>query len=319
MSADRTPPLVLPARDPRGHKGTFGTVCVLGGCAERGVRMIGAPALVATAALRAGAGLAKLLVPEPIMNAALAAAPWATGAPIGVDHEGELLGHEAAAAIDGRLRDGCACLVVGPGMGTSEGARAASIRAVQQDAAPVVVDADALNCLAEVPELQRDFRAAAVLTPHPGEFRRLASALRIAQDPAREETRPAAAEALAQRLGCVVVLKGRATVVSDGHRTWVNATGCDALATAGTGDVLSGVIAGIAAQFVGIAPHPKVPRPQGKPLDLFDAARIAVWAHGRAADRWVARHGASAGMLATELCEEIPGALEEARRAGASG
>lgn len=294
----------LPARDPEGHKGTFGTVVVVGGCARMDVRMIGAPALAATAALRTGAGLARLLMPAPVLDAGLTICPSATGVPLPVDADGSLVPHEVARVMDEELA-GCGCLVVGPGLGPGEGAQTAALRAVQQEEFPVVVDADGLNALAGIPELWRDFRAAAVLTPHPGEYRRLAGAMQITADPVKE--RPEAAAALAQRLGCVVALKGHGTVVSDGQRVWTNDTGGSELATGGTGDVLSGVIAGLAAQFVrlGLAGGG-----DGR-LELFDAARLAVRAHGLAGERWVRRRSAAAGMTAMELTEELPGVLGE--------
>ena len=311
---DSTLPL-LPKRDPRGHKGVFGTVAVYGGCAGGKTRMIGAPALAAQASLRAGVGLVKLAVPEPIVEAALTITPSATSEPVDTLPDGNVEPHTAARAIDACLAV-CDCLVVGPGMGTSDGARAAALRSVQQEDVPVVLDADAINCLAHFAELQRDFRAAAVLTPHPGEYRRLADSLNIDADPVSEASRAAACEQLAQRLGCVVVLKGAGTIVSDGHRTWTNTSGSSALATAGTGDVLAGVIAGIVAQFVPPpmpGPASGMPKPTGKPLDLYDAARIGVWAHGFAADLWTQRHAASAGLLASELASMIPEALEHLR------
>jgi NAD(P)H-hydrate epimerase len=226
-----------------------------------------------------------------------------------VDKSGEVLAHEASRLLDEQVGS-AQCLAVGPGLGTGPGARAASLRAVQQEEIPVVVDADAINGLAEVPELWRDFHAAAVLTPHPGEYRRLAASLGIKADPVKPESRPAAAAQLAQRLGCVVVLKGHATVVSDGQRTWLNDTGGPELATAGTGDILTGVIAALAAQFVAVA-RPPAPRPPSKPLDLFDAARLAVRAHGRAGDLWAHDHGSHAGLLALELANYLPRALTE--------
>jgi len=305
----------LPERDPRGHKGVFGTVVVYGGCAEGETRMIGAPALAALAALRAGVGLVKLAVPGPIVDAALTITPSATGEPVETLPGGTIEPHTAAQAIDACLA-ACDCLVVGPGMGTSDGSRAAALRSVQQEDVPVVVDADAINCLAHVAELHRDFHAAAVLTPHPGEYRRLAESLSIQADPVSEASRATACEKLAQRLGCVVVLKGAGTVVSDGHRTWKNTSGSSALATAGTGDVLAGVIAGIVAQFVSL-PMPgrasSSPKPESKPLDLYDAARIGVWTHGLAAELWTQHHAASAGLLASELASIIPQALEHLR------
>ncbi|MBK7403755.1 MAG: NAD(P)H-hydrate dehydratase [Phycisphaerales bacterium] len=311
----------LPARDPRGHKGTFGTVVVVGGCAAAGARMVGASALSALGALRAGAGLAKLLCPEPVLAEVIAMTPSATGRGLPVDPDGEIIPHDAAALLDAALASS-EVLAIGPGFGTGPGSQALSLRAVQQEDRPVVVDADAINCLAGVPELWRDFHAMAVLTPHPGEFRRLAGPLRIRQDPTDDAERPAAAEAMAQRLGCVVVLKGAGAVVSDGQRTWVCRHGHACLATAGTGDVLTGVIAGIIAQFV----RPLEGRPETAPemgrsapragsgrLDLFDAARAGVLAHALAGELWAERHGASAGLLATELAELIPACGESIR------
>lgn len=312
----------LPPRDPAGHKGTFGTVAVVGGCAQPGTRMVGAPALAAVAALRAGAGLARLVMPSAVLDAGLTIAPSATGRPLPTDATGAVIPHEAAAVLD-EMAATCTCLAIGPGLGRGEGPRAASLRAVQQDEVPVVVDADAINNLAEIPELGRDLRAAAVLTPHPGEFRRLTQAMGLKDALGLDRSREAAAEGLAQRLGCIVVLKGSGTVVSDGVRTWTNSTGHACLATGGTGDVLTGVIAGIVAQFVAPPPPPglpdavraKFPRPPGRPLDLFDAVRLAVHAHGLAAERWAASRSAAAGMLAIELADEIPAALESLRAA----
>ena len=306
---DATPLASLPPRDPKGHKGTFGTVAVIGGCAHQDQHMIGAVALTATAALRAGCGLARVAAPAPILDAILTLCPSATGVPIPVNARGSLAPHEAAAAVDAQAGV-CQAMVVGPGMGRSAGSRAAALRALQQEDASVVIDADAINNLADVPELARDLRAAAVLTPHPGEYQRLAASLRIDLDPVAPSSRPAAAAALAQRLGCVVVLKGSGTVVSDGLRTWRNTTGNAALATAGTGDVLSGLIAGLVAQFV--AP-PHAPKSPARPLDLYDAARLAVAAHGLAAEAWSRTRRAAAGLLAMELAAEIPAALESLR------
>lgn len=297
-----TPLPPLPPRDPRGHKGTFGIVAVVGGQAGPTSRMIGAPVLAARGALRAGAGLVRLALPEPILSAAMASLPSATGVPLPVGPAGELR-HEAVPVFD-RVVSECTVLAVGPGLGLDPQARALALRAVQQEDVPVVVDADALTALAGVPDLFRDFRARAVLTPHPGEFRRLATTLRIAADPADPHQRPRAAQELAQRLGCIVVLKGAGTVVSDGQRLWVCGVEHGALATGGTGDVLTGVVASIIAQH---APLP------GSPLDLFSASCLAVEAHARAALRWANGDLARAGMLAHELADNLPDALASLR------
>lgn len=305
---DDSPLPQLPPRDPQGHKGTFGTVLIVGGCAGPATRMIGAPALAARAALRAGAGLARLALPRPLLAAALVMCPSATGVVIPVDRRGRLVAHEAARVLDEQLPQ-CACVVVGPGLGTGEAARAVALRMVQQQSVPVVVDADAINELANVPQLHRDLRAAAIVTPHPGEYRRLARALNMRDLPADESGRAQACEALAQRLGCLVVLKGAGTVVSDGQRTWVNRSGTAVLATGGTGDVLAGLIAGLVAQCARV---PQAP-------DLYDLTRLAVYAHGMAGEQWSREHRASAGLLAHELADLLPHVLEPWRTSAEPG
>lgn len=314
----------LPARPADGHKGVFGTVGVIGGRADADVHMLGGPCFSAVAALRAGCGLARLALPAPLLDAGLAIAPGATGVPIPTGADGAILGAGASAVVD-RLASECSCLAIGPGLGDGAGAQVASLRAVWQTECPVVVDADALNCLAQTPELQRDFHAQAILTPHPGEFRRLADLLGIAESATEDAQRDRAAAHLAQRLGCVVVLKGAPAIVSDGQRTWRNDDEPDlaknaALATAGTGDVLTGAIAAIVAQCYRrplSAGSRTVTSERRGGLSLFDCARLGVRAHAIAARDWSTRHGASGGMLAADLADLLPGACERLRAAGA--
>lgn len=300
----------LPPRPVQGHKGTFGTVCVLGGRADEQRIMVGGPAFAAAAALRVGAGLAVLAVPTPIMAAALVIAPSATGLALPVDDAGALRPSDAAQLIDEHLPQ-FRCLAIGPGLGAGVAQQQVVVRLVAQDQVPLVVDADALNALSNLPEFHRDFRAPSVLTPHPGEFHRLAKALGIDADPVNPGRRHEAAQMLAQRLGCVVVLKGHRTVISDGLTTYENETGNVALATAGTGDVLTGVIAGLIAQHfkpaMGTGSRQITAQQQGG-LSLLDCARLGVYIHGLAADRWAQRHG-NAGMLATDLLTELPDVL----------
>lgn len=291
------PPLPLRPRD--GHKGTFGTVLIVGGSSDESTRMVGAPALAGMGALRAGCGLCKLMMPATILNAALASLTSASGLPLPVDEQDRVIPYEAVAAFD-RAAEDATSIVVGPGLGSSDAARALVLRAVQRDNPPLVIDADALNILASIHELFRDFHAAAILTPHPGEYRRLAHAFRIAHDPVNEDSRSLAAEALAQKIGAVVVLKGARTVVSDGQRTWVCPAGDPCMATGGSGDVLAGVTAGLIAQHFR----------QGH--DLFECARAAVAAHALAGERWAATN-ATAGMLASELADLIPAGLDTLR------
>ncbi|HMN95673.1 MAG TPA: NAD(P)H-hydrate dehydratase [Phycisphaerales bacterium] len=306
----------LPARTIDGHKGTFGTVLVVGGCAAPPRTMVGGPAFAALAALRSGAGLAILAMPTPLLVAGLTIAPSATGVALPVTELGELRPAAVAEALDA-LGSAPRCIALGPGLGRGPAPEQVTLRLVARDSVPLVIDADALNALAATPEFAGDLQAPAVLTPHPGEYRRLASALGLRCDPEDPSRRTEAAEALARRLGCVVVLKGRGTVVSDGITSWTNRSGNAALGTAGTGDVLTGIVASFIAQFArrgGSTPDGDGRPSRHPPLSLFDCARLAVAAHALAADRWAARRGA-AGVLAAELADELPETIEAMRGA----
>jgi ADP-dependent NAD(P)H-hydrate dehydratase len=310
------PPTEYPSLPPRpvdGHKGTFGTVCVLGGQAKAPRVMIGGPAFAALGALRAGCGLAVLAVPRPLMASALIIAPPATGLALPVDRDRQLIPSAAAELMDNHIDD-FSVLAIGPGLGADEPQQQIVARLIARDETPLVVDADALNCLAAMPEFQKDFRAPAILTPHPGEYGRLARALGMGITPGAESDRVQATTQLAQRLGCVVVLKGHRTVISDGINTTVNETGNVALATAGTGDVLTGVIAGLVAQhyrapLAAAAARLATPAKPHAGLSLFDCARLGVHIHGRAADLWAERHGGT-GMTAMDLLTLVPAAVD---------
>lgn len=304
-------PARIPPRDARGHKGTFGSVLVIGGHATAaaeggGARtMLGAPALAATAALRIGAGRAILAMPEPILASGLVVCPSATGVALPLDPRGLLDASGAAERIDAACAEADA-IVLGPGLGRGAAEEQLVVRLVAREEHPIVLDADGLSVLAGLADFARDIRAPIVATPHPGEFRRIAGPLGIALDPVREDSRPAAAIALARRLGAIVVLKGPRTVVADGLRVAINESGNAALATGGSGDVLAGIVGGLIAQFA----SQRIPAAQR--MSLFDAARIAVRLHGLAAERWSERNGA-AGLLARELCDELPSVLAAER------
>ncbi len=305
--------LPLPARPVDGHKGTFGTVAVVAGCAGR-TRMIGAAVFVATAATRTGAGLVRVVAPEPICNSILTGAPHATALAVPVGADGDMLEQEAIATVDEAL-SACRALVIGPGMGRGGSGGIVGrlvLRAVGQEEAPVIVDADGLNALAATVDYPREMRGRVILTPHPGEFGHLAKAVGVNPDPASPEDRVEAAGDLARRLGCIVVLKGAGTVISDGHRVRVCPRGHPCLATGGTGDVLAGVIGGLAAQF-----GPPAFMPGGATgLDLFMLACLGVEAHAMAGEAWARQTGASAGLLAGELCGFIPAVIETLRPGG---
>jgi NAD(P)H-hydrate epimerase len=293
----------LPAREAQGHKGTFGSVLVVGGCAHGPRRMLGGAMLAARAALRSGAGRVIAAVPAPLANEALVVLPEATVVALPVDARDELDPSGAAEAIDAALAEARA-VVVGPALGPGAAAGQVVMRLVALGEKPLVVDADAIRHFASHADAARDVRGTVVFTPHPGEARALADALALDVDCTERATRPAAAMALAQRLGSVVVLKGAGTVTSDGLRAWRSDAANAALATGGSGDVLAGVVGGFLAQFSGGAP--------AGGLAPGAAAALAVEVHARAGGIWRTAHG-DAGMLAHEIADLVPDAMHAMR------
>ncbi|HCT46402.1 MAG TPA: NAD(P)H-hydrate dehydratase [Phycisphaerales bacterium] len=304
---DALPP--LPARPDDGHKGTFGTVAIVGGAAgmhhddEFEPTMLGAPALAAMGAIRSGCGLVKIAAPAPIIEQVLTLAPFATGYGLEVDHARTTIAAHAAPVLD-ELCMTCSVVVAGMGMGNSHATGQIITRLLAQEDCPVVIDADGLNALCDLPGFDRDLRASAVLTPHPGEAKRLLAALSIEADPAGDEAqRIDACTRLAQRLGCVIALKGKGTVVSDGHRVWVCERGTPALAAGGTGDVLAGVIGSIIAQTR-----------QEPAIDLLHAAALGVQAHALAGQSWAKSHHDEGGLIASELGDLFPEVMHTLRK-----
>jgi ADP-dependent NAD(P)H-hydrate dehydratase / NAD(P)H-hydrate epimerase len=282
---------LLPARDPRGHKGTFGTLAVVSGSLE----YAGAALLVGRAALRAGAGVAVLCVPESVAPIVAGRVPELVTMVLPERSDGELDPGPAADLVLGRGAD---ALVVGPGLrpgrATASLVERLAASAGHEDAPgaraelPCVLDAEALNQLARSPVRWAHPSRPCVLTPHPREFERLFGT-RPADD--REDRARLASEAAAQASG-VVVLKGANSVVAapDG-RTAVAPFALPAMATAGSGDVLSGIIGSLLAQ--GVAP--------------FEAACLGVYLHGLAGREASERIG-DAGVLASDIADAVPGA-----------
>lgn len=276
-------PPPLPPRPVEGHKGLFGRVLIVGGSDG----MLGAPAFAGAAALRSGAGLVQIAVPRSILAAALSVTPELIGIGLGDASDDEAL-LEAADKAD--------ALVIGPGLGRTPEAEARVLRLVRLDK-PMVIDADALNILAGGKEWPAFFKAKAVLTPHPGEMGRLAKLIGRSQVPSDEPGRIDTATAAANAFGQIIVLKGHATIVTDGRQVYINTTGDSTLSKAGTGDVLSGLLGCLL----------------GQEMNLFEAACLATHLHGKAGEIAGKQRGMR-GALAREIIDAIPDAMMEYER-----
>jgi NAD(P)H-hydrate epimerase len=260
----------LPRRSRESHKGSHGRVLVIGG----GVGMPGALRLAGEAALRVGAGLVTTAGAPENLVAVSAGRPELIYLPLG-----------SGSALDEAVRD-ATVIAIGPGLGRSDWARTLWLKVSRVQDKPVVADADALNLLAESPlKLPANW----ILTPHPGEAGRL-----LGSDArAVQADRLGAARALQARYGAVVVLKGAGSLVASAAGDAVSLTICDrgnpGMATAGMGDVLTGVIAGLRAQL-----H-----------DSARAARLGVLVHALAGDS--AAQGGQRGLIASDVIGELRG------------
>jgi hydroxyethylthiazole kinase-like uncharacterized protein yjeF len=264
--------LLFPRREAAAHKGTFGRLLVVGGSEG----MAGAPALAARSAHRSGAGLVCVFAPDSVRAAVHALSPETTTAGADVD----------VARFD--------ALSVGPGLGTSAAARAL-LQRTTASRLPAVFDADALNLAGEA-AFFAGRAAPTVLTPHPGEAGRL-----LGIDAARVNAdREGAAREIASRAKAVVILKGfRSLVAAASGRVVPVLAGNPALASGGTGDVLTGVVGACLARG----------------LDAFDAACAAAWLHGTAGD-FVREIKGEESLEASDVVESLPEAFFAARESG---
>lgn len=280
---DLRPPVPFPTRPRDAHKTSVGTVLVVAG--SRG--MTGAAFMTAEAALRAGAGLVTLAAPASAQRVLEVKTTCVITRPLAETPEGTL----ATKALDELLPllDGKDAVAIGPGLSRDEETAQVIRRLVGATSARVVLDADGLNAFEGRAQDLSTIAGRVALTPHPGEFLRLTGMTReaVAAD------RRAALEAFVARVGVCTLLKGAGTLVCDrrpggGLRTYENTTGNPGMATAGAGDVLTGVIAALLAAG----------------LDPFDAACLGAWLHGRAGDL-VARRTGWAPMIATDLFDGL--------------
>ena len=280
-----TTPKVPPPIPAQAHKGTMGRVLCVAGSPE----MPGAAQLVLRAAQRGGAGLVALTVFQPeLFDRVAPTIPEA----IYLDC------CRSKALFAGRLPDEIVqypsdARVAGPGLNASGRTRELVRRLVEADYdGPLILDADALNVLAGVPEVLTMSECQVVLTPHVGEAERLLDH----EVPADEEGRLACALELAQRSNAICVLKGPNSIVTDGERFFINSSGTPALATAGSGDVLSGLVAAYAAW---------ARRCQQSDYDLFDAVCSAVHVHGLAGEQAAQEYGVR-GTMASDILQCLP-------------
>ena len=269
---------LLPDRDPDAHKGSFGKILLL--CGSRGYT--GAAYLAAMGALRSGAGLVFLGVPESIY--AIEAVKLNEPVVFPLPDEGGKLSEAAIPEILERLPRLDAVLI-GPGLGQSQGTFAVVKAVLERFQGPVILDADGINVLAAHKYIVRERTAPTILTPHDGEFARLGGI--VGAD------RPAAAVEMARDLGCILLLKGHRTVITDGYATYINGTGNPGMAVGGSGDVLSGIIVSLL----------------GQGLEPLEAAACGAWLHGGAGDLCAAEIG-QYGMLPSDMVAVLPRLLK---------
>lgn len=263
----------LPNRKPDAHKGDFGRILLL--CGSRGYT--GAAALAAMGALRSGAGLVYLGVPESIY--AIEAVKLTEPIVFPLPEQNGMLCEAALPEILSRLPQMDAVLI-GCGLGQSPGTQAVTKTVLAMAQCPVIVDADGINVLSAHKDILRERLHSTILTPHPGEFARLGY---------DSKDRVRAAVTAARDFNCILLLKGQETVITDGISCYVNQTGNPGMAVGGSGDVLAGIITALVGQ--GISP--------------LTAAACGAWLHGKAGDVCAENLGQYA-MLPTDMLEALP-------------
>lgn len=264
----------LPDRCPWSHKGNYGRVLLLCGS----VGYTGAAAMAAMGALRAGAGLVYLGVPESIYAIEAVKLTEPIVLPLAEDHG--KLSVESTCKI-AELLPRMDAVLVGCGMGQSEGSFAVVKLVLEQAKCPVILDADGINVLSEHMDILRGRTYPTVLTPHDGEFARIGGTIR--------EDRLESAVNFAKQWGCILLLKGYRTCITDGQSHFVNTTGNPGMATGGSGDILAGIIAALI----------------GQGLPSLEAAACGAWLHGAAGDICAKEIG-QYGMLPTDMLHALP-------------
>lgn len=269
---------LLPNRRLDAHKGDFGKILLLSGS----VGCTGAPVLSALGALRTGAGLVFLGVPESIYQ--IAAMKLIEPIVFPLPQQDGMLSLEALPRILEKASSMDAVLI-GPGLGCSDATEEIVCQVLSVYPEPVVLDADGINLVGKHKDILRGRTSPTILTPHAGEFQRLTG-----QKP---ENRLDSAVEAAEDLGVILVLKGHETVITDGISAYLNPTGNPGMAVGGSGDVLAGMIVSLLGQ--GIPP--------------LEAAACGAWLHGAAGDLCAKELG-QYGMLPTDMVQVLPRLLK---------
>ena len=267
---------LLPRRDRSAHKGDFGRVLIVAGS----VGYTGAPVLAANAALRAGAGLIFVGVPEAVYPIVAQKLDEPMVFPLACDADGRL-NTRAIPELVKRL-EGCDACLVGPGLGRSPAILDVVAAVLTHAACPVILDADGINCLEGNIDVLGQAKSPVILTPHDGEFRRLGG------DPAPARRYESAKE-LAKTWGVTVLLKGHRSLTVSADRVYLNPTGNPGMATGGSGDVLAGILLALLGQ--GLAPA--------------EAAAAAAWLHGAVGD-YCAELWGEYGMTPSDMIANLP-------------
>ncbi|MBN1125585.1 MAG: NAD(P)H-hydrate dehydratase [Sedimentisphaerales bacterium] len=275
----------LPVRARDAHKGTFGKVLIIAG--SRG--MTGAAAIAGRAALRSGAGLVRVATPASVLPIVASIEPCYTMVPLPEGRNGQV----SVKAIDMILAaiDDNDVIAFGPGMGQGGGVKDILNILIGCKDLRMIIDADGLNCLAKSVSWVRHRKASIILTPHPGEMKRLwSSVFRVAIPGDRFRL----AADFARETDCAIVLKGAGTVVAEGEKIYLNETGNPGMATAGAGDVLTGIITALV----------------GQGLSNFEAAVLGVYIHGRAGDLAAVEKG-QISLIASDIINHLGRAFQE--------
>lgn len=278
-------PTLLSRKNKKAHKNIFGHVLIIAGSK----RMLGAGALCCISALRSGAGLVTLAIPESLNSAAqkkisncIMTLPLA-------ETKDHALSFSALKEINNNLQK-YDCIALGPGLGQDISTQKLIVKIIETSQVPLVIDADALNAIASKTKVLLRTKTQKILTPHPGEMARLTKKKRSEIENNRKNT----ASDFSVQHNCVLLLKGNNTVVAniDGS-IYINRTGNSGMATAGSGDVLTGIIAAFA----------------GQGLNCFEAAKFGAYIHGKAGDL-AAKKMTKISMIASDISDLIPNAIK---------